>query len=60
MNRWDWFMLGTVALVPLAAFLDTMVLHGSTALYGHYLILSYLEAFCLVVGYVIGKGVKHP
>jgi len=58
MTRWDWFMLGTVAVVPLVAFLDGFFLEGSQAFYWQYLILSYLEAFCLATGYVIGKGVR--
>jgi len=57
MNRWDWFMLGTIAVVPFIAYIDGFVFIGTQAKYFQYLAQCYMEAFCLVAGYVIGKGV---
>ena len=58
MNRWTWFVAGTIALVPLIAWLDGFVMLGSQENYWHFLIISYAEAFCLAVGYTIGRSVK--
>ena len=59
MSRWDWFVLGTIAVVPFLAYVDGFFLVGTQEYYFHYLVLSYAEAFGLAVGYMIGKGVKH-
>jgi len=59
MNRWTWFVAGTIALVPLIAWLDGFVMAGSQEYYASYLLMSYVEAFCLAVGYAIGRSVKQ-